>query len=101
LTATAAMAADSVGERGRSADKKNSLKNVHFGVMPRLIDPKDPLSKSDFAMKLADKNAKTNWKMPMRGDQVEDLPSIFPDFLEAVGAGSQRRVPGAWLQYRT
>jgi hypothetical protein len=30
----------------------------YFGVMPRLIDPKDPLSKSDFAKKLADKNAK-------------------------------------------
>jgi len=26
--------------------------------MPRLIDPKDPLSKTDFAKKLADKNAK-------------------------------------------
>ena len=30
----------------------------YFGVMPRLIDPKDPLSKSDFAKKLLDKNAK-------------------------------------------
>ncbi len=30
----------------------------YFGVMPRLIDPKDPLSKTDFAKKLADKNAK-------------------------------------------
>jgi hypothetical protein len=30
----------------------------YFGVMPRLIDPKDPLSKSDFAKKLVDKNAK-------------------------------------------
>jgi hypothetical protein len=30
----------------------------YFAVMPRLIDPKDPLSKSDFAKKLADKNAK-------------------------------------------
>jgi len=41
------------------------------------------------------------WKVPMRGDQVEDLTPILPDFLEAVGAGSERRVPGAWLQYRT
>jgi hypothetical protein len=30
----------------------------YFGVMPALIDPKDPLSKTDFAKKLADKNAK-------------------------------------------
>jgi hypothetical protein len=30
----------------------------YFGVMPRLIDPKDPLSKTDFAKKLLDKNAK-------------------------------------------
>jgi hypothetical protein len=30
----------------------------YFGVMPRLIDPKDPLSKTPFAKKLADKNAK-------------------------------------------
>jgi hypothetical protein len=29
----------------------------YFGVMPRLIDPKDPLSKSDFAKKLQDPNA--------------------------------------------
>ena len=30
----------------------------YFGVMPRLIDPKDPLSKTDFAKKLQDKKAK-------------------------------------------
>ena len=30
----------------------------YFGVMPRLLDPKDPLSKTDFAKKLRDKNAK-------------------------------------------
>ena len=30
----------------------------YFAVMPRLIDPKDPLSKSAFAKKLADPNAK-------------------------------------------
>jgi hypothetical protein len=29
----------------------------YFGVMPRLIDPKDELSKTDLAKKLADKNA--------------------------------------------
>jgi hypothetical protein len=30
----------------------------YFAVMPRLIDPKDPLSKTDFAKKLSDPNAK-------------------------------------------
>ena len=30
----------------------------YYGVMPALIDPKNPLSKSDFAKKLQDKNAK-------------------------------------------
>jgi hypothetical protein len=30
----------------------------YFGVMPRLIDPKDPLSKTEFAKKLLDKKAK-------------------------------------------
>jgi hypothetical protein len=30
----------------------------YFGVMPALIDPKNPLSKSDFAKKLQDPNAK-------------------------------------------
>lgn len=30
----------------------------YFGVMPNLIDPKSPLSKSDFAKKLLDPNAK-------------------------------------------
>lgn len=29
----------------------------YFGVMPRLVDPKDELSKTDFAKKLQDKNA--------------------------------------------
>jgi hypothetical protein len=32
----------------------------YYGVMPSLIDPKNPLSKSAFAKKLQDKNAKMN-----------------------------------------
>ncbi len=32
----------------------------YFGVMPQLIDPKDPLSKSDFAKNLADPKVKAN-----------------------------------------
>ena len=41
------------------------------------------------------------WKVPMRGNQVEDLTPVLPEFLEPLGAGSGRRVPGAWLEYRT
>ncbi|TDI90989.1 MAG: HupE/UreJ family protein, partial [Chloroflexi bacterium] len=41
------------------------------------------------------------WKVPMRGNQVEDLTPVLPEFLEPLGAGSGQRVPGAWLEYRT
>jgi hypothetical protein len=50
---------------GKSIKKKTPYDFVaitdhaeYFGVMPQLIDPKDPLSKSDFAKKLQDKKAK-------------------------------------------
>jgi hypothetical protein len=41
------------------------------------------------------------WKVPMRGNAIEDLTPILPEFLEPLGAGSGRSVPGAWLEYRT
>ncbi len=41
------------------------------------------------------------WKVPMLGDQVAELTPILPDFLEPVGTGAGRRVPGAWLEYNT
>ena len=41
------------------------------------------------------------WKVPMRGEVVEALTPVLPEFLEPVGAGSGRRVPGAWLEYKT
>jgi hypothetical protein len=41
------------------------------------------------------------WKVPMLGDQVENLTPILPEFLVPVGAGSGRAVAGAWLEYRT
>jgi hypothetical protein len=41
------------------------------------------------------------WKVPMRGQEVEELTPVLPDFLEPVAAGSGRPVPGAWLEYRT
>jgi hypothetical protein len=128
LMAGSALAADSIGEPGRGAGKKNPLKNVYFGeehlhtsaspdafviggtntwedayhwamgkqitlphtnekiqrktapldfvaitdhaeyfgVMPRLIDPKDELSKTDFGKQLQDKSIKvTDPKSPI------------------------------------
>jgi hypothetical protein len=39
------------------------------------------------------------WKVPMRGDRVLALTPILPDFLEPLGAGSGRQIPGAWLEF--
>ena len=41
------------------------------------------------------------WKVPRRGDRVEELTPILPEFLEPVGSGSARRVSGALLEYKT
>ena len=41
------------------------------------------------------------WKVPMRGDQVLALTPVLPEFLEQMGPGSSRRVPGAWLETRS
>ena len=41
------------------------------------------------------------WKVPMLGDRVLALTPVLPEFLELVGPGSGRPVPGAWLVYRT
>ena len=41
------------------------------------------------------------WKVPMLGGRVAELTPILPDFLEPVGTGAGRRVPGAWLEYNT
>ncbi len=38
------------------------------------------------------------WKVPMRSDKVLAVKPVLPDFLEAIGPGSGRRVPGAWIQ---
>jgi hypothetical protein len=39
------------------------------------------------------------WKVPVRADRVLALTPILPEFLEPLGAGSGRRVPGAWVEY--
>jgi len=41
------------------------------------------------------------WKVPMRGDQVLALTPVLPRFLEQMGPGAARRVPGAWLETRS
>ena len=41
------------------------------------------------------------WKVPMRGDQVLALTPVLPQFLEPMGPGSARQVPGAWLETRS
>jgi hypothetical protein len=41
------------------------------------------------------------WKVPLRGDRALTLTPVLPDFLEPLGAGSSRRVPGAWLEFRS
>jgi hypothetical protein len=41
------------------------------------------------------------WKVPTRGNVIEELTPILPEFLEPVGSGSGRHVPGAWLEYRS
>ncbi len=39
------------------------------------------------------------WKVPVRADRALALTPILPEFLEPLGAGSGRRVPGAWVEY--
>ena len=62
----------------------------YFGVMPRLIDPKDPLSKTDFAKKLQDKKAKND--RSHLGDQY--YPAFNPDQYPDAGIRQTRHAPG-------
>jgi hypothetical protein len=41
------------------------------------------------------------WKVPMRGDQVLALTPVLPEFLELMGPGSARQVPGARVETRS
>jgi len=41
------------------------------------------------------------WKVPMRGENALALRPVLPEFLEPLGGGSGRRVPGAWVEYRS
>jgi len=41
------------------------------------------------------------WKLPMRRDQVLVLTPVLPEFLEQIGPGSVRQVPGARVETRT
>ncbi len=67
----------------------------YFGVMPRLIDPKDPLSKSDFAKKLADKNAKMT-------DPTSAVSIILHSILTSTGMPeyiAPKMLPENWQRY--
>jgi hypothetical protein len=44
------------------------------------------------------------WKVPAKADRTLAITPVLPEFMEPVGSGSGRQVPGAWLQtttYRT
>jgi len=41
------------------------------------------------------------WKVPMMGEKVLALTPVLPEFLEQMGPGSSRKVPGAWLETRS
>ncbi len=39
------------------------------------------------------------WKVPIRGNRAVALTPILPEFLEPLGTGTGRQVPGAWVEY--
>ena len=41
------------------------------------------------------------WKVPVRGESVLALTPILPEFLQPLGGGSGRRVPGAWVEFKS
>lgn len=41
------------------------------------------------------------WKVPMMGEQVLAVTPVLPEFLEQIGPGSGRRVPGAWVETKS
>ena len=41
------------------------------------------------------------WKVPVRGDRAMSLTPVLPEFLEPLGEGTGRLVPGAWVEYST
>jgi hypothetical protein len=41
------------------------------------------------------------WKVPTRANRVLGLTPVLPEFLQALGKGSGRQVPGAWLEMST
>jgi hydrogenase/urease accessory protein HupE len=41
------------------------------------------------------------WKVPSKDDKALGIVPVFPDFMEPIGSGSGRKVPGAWLETTT
>jgi hypothetical protein len=41
------------------------------------------------------------WKVPAKGDKALAIRPVFPDFMEPIGSGSGRQVPGGWVETTT
>lgn len=41
------------------------------------------------------------WKVPVKGDKGLGISPVLPEFMEPLGEGSGRMVPGAWLETTT
>jgi hypothetical protein len=41
------------------------------------------------------------WKVPAKEDKALAIKPVLPDFMEPIGSGSCRKVPGAWLETTT
>jgi hypothetical protein len=41
------------------------------------------------------------WKVPAKQDKALAITPVFPDFMKPIGAGSSRKIPGAWLETST
>ena len=41
------------------------------------------------------------WKVPTKAERALAITPVLPEFMESVGSGSRRQVPGAWVQVTT
>lgn len=41
------------------------------------------------------------WKVPAKADKALAITPVFPEFMEPIGSGSGRKVPGGWLETTT
>jgi hypothetical protein len=82
-------------------------KRLTAGVLLLLLTAPMTLLADEFRPALLEINEREGgwvdvvWKVPMRGDQVLALTPVLPDFLEQMGSGLSRQVPGAMLETRS